>query len=90
MATKDIMDIWDEQIPKPIQDALSDLALTHIRNFLNRLLVVEPYQPPSPKQDELWEEVFNTLLSKGDVYSYDYKSAITQLQKDGYSITKNR
>lgn len=41
------------------------------------------------EENELWEKAFNIMLSKGDVYSYDFKSAIAELKKLGFSISQD-
>jgi len=38
---------------------------------------------------ELWKKAFNIMLSKGDVYSYDFDSAIKDLKAQGFSINQS-
>lgn len=35
---------------------------------------------------DLWRKAFDILLSKGDVYQYDYEAAINELNIKGFSI----
>ena len=39
-------------------------------------------------ENELWKKSFEILLSKGDVYSYDYNAAIAELKLQGFSISQ--